>query len=211
MNSAIDYIVHPQEKFNTDESHLRLQVASLASLAQLLLPPPSPLFAYMSKPVPDSPLCAAAVTHPPIASASAAAPRTIASIPFNCSSPFASASAAAHHLCLLQLLLSIASISTVPQLHPIWLLLPDCVYFSSCTPSAVLEDSSPCPMFSNNLCRVRGSVIEVRKSHITILVMPHEHPTSVTHTDNTWLNLNVLMALLSKLLYEEKVNYCRRY
>ena len=72
----------------------------------------------------------------PIASASAAAPRAIASIRFNCCSPFASASGAAHHLRLLQLLLSIASVSTAPRLRPLRLLLPVCIRFRSCSPLA---------------------------------------------------------------------------
>ena len=113
---------------------------------------------------------------------------------FNCS-PFASASAAARHLCLLQLLLPdcvcfncspIVSASAVaPRLPPLHLQLPDCVRFDCCSPilhpSAVLEVSSPCPMFCNILRGVRGSM--VRRSRVTSLVPPHEHSTSVTHTD----------------------------
>ena len=69
----------------------------------------------------------------------------IASICFNCCSLFASASAAARHLCLLQLLLPncvrfncyspIASVSTAPRLRQLQLLLPDCVRFN-CSPIA---------------------------------------------------------------------------
>ena len=101
-----------------------------------------------------------------IASASAAA----------CCLLLASASAAAPRLRPLQLLLAtcvrfscyspIASASTAPHLRPLQLLLPDCI-------PAVLEDSSPCPcpMFSNILCRVRGSVnIEVRRLCVTSII-----------------------------------------
>ena len=75
----------------------------------------------------------------------------------------------------------IAYASTVaPQLRPIQLQLPDCVRFDCCSPPAVLEDSSPCPMFSSQ--NSRFSKLEVRRLRVTSLVPPHEHPTSVTHT-----------------------------
>ena len=61
-------------------------------------------------------------------------------IRFGCCSPIASAS------------------TTAPRLRPIQLQLPDCVCIDCCSPPAVLEDSSPCPMFSNILRRVQGSV-----------------------------------------------------
>ena len=69
-----------------------------------------------------------------IASVSAAAPRETAvrSASTAAPAPFASASAA------------------VPRLRPFHLLLlPDCVCFDCCSPPAVLEDSSPCSMFSS--------------------------------------------------------------
>ena len=110
-----------------------------------------------------------------IGSASAAAPRPIASIHFNCCSPFAFASAAAPRLHPLQLRRSIASVSTAPRLRPIQLLLLNCIRFDCCSPPAVLEDSSPCPMFSAEI------EVQVQRSRITSLVPPHEHPISVTH------------------------------
>ena len=100
-----------------------------SSFARFARSATSPSFAYVSNPVPDSSLCRAA------------APRAIASIRFNCSgpacirfsccSPLASASAAARRLRPLQLLLSIASVSTASRLRPLRLLLPDCVRFNS--------------------------------------------------------------------------------
>ena len=138
----------------------------------------SPSFAYVSNPAPDSSLCRAAAPRltplqlllpdcieplqlllpvcvrfsycSPLASASAAAPRLwlllAACVRFSCcpdcfylncsSSPIASASAAA------------------PRLHPLQLLLSDCVRFNCCSPSC----SGPCPIFSNILSGVQGSV-----------------------------------------------------
>ena len=126
----------------------------------------SPLFAYVSNQAPDSSLCRAAAPrlHPlafsccsPIASASAsaAAPRlrplqllfefpdfnsSPDCVRFGCCSLTASTSTAAPRLRPLQLRSSpIASASTAaPRLHPL-------------VASPVLEDSSPCPMFSNIL------------------------------------------------------------
>ena len=122
-------------------------------------------------------------------------------IHFSCCSPLVSASAAARHLCLLQLLLAtcvcfsycspIASASAVaPRLRP-----PKfncCSGFSCSSPIASaltaahrycirqLFPASPCPMFLNILRGVRGSM--VRRSRVTSLVPLHELPTSVTHT-----------------------------
>ena len=92
---------------------------------------------------------------------------------FNCS-PIASASAAA------------------PRLRPLQLQLPDCVRFNCCSPiasastaaprlhplvaSPVLKDSSQC-----SRTEFEVQYIEVRRSRVTSLVPPHEHPTSVTH------------------------------
>ena len=86
----------------------------------------------------------------PLASDSAAA---LDCVGFNCSS-IASASAAALRLHPIQLLLPTAA----PRLRPIQMQLPNCIRFDCCSPPALLEDSSPHPMFSNILCRVRGSV-----------------------------------------------------
>ena len=97
---------------------------------------------------------------------------------------------------------STAQLAAAPRLRPLRLLLPDCsvpfelqlllphcVRFNCSSPigsasttaprlhsPAVPEDSSPCPMFFAEL------EIEVRRSRVTSLVPPHEHPTSVTHT-----------------------------
>ena len=142
---------------------LYLQVAELASLAQLL-PPCSPT---VRNPAPDSSLK-------------------------SCFSPIASASAAARRLRPLQLLLpgpiaaSASTAARAPRLPPprVQLLLPDCARFSCCSPpDRVRFDCSspmcvrlnccspdcvrfdccspiayPGPMFSNILRGVRGSV-----------------------------------------------------
>ena len=118
---------------------------------------------------------------PPIASASAAALDEIATRSASIAAP------RLHPLQLLlaarvrfQLLLSIASVSTAPRLHPLRLLL-----LASCS-----GRFQPCLLFSNILCRVRGSVNRSTKvaRHYS-LIPPHEHPTSVTHrhtqTDTT--------------------------
>ena len=107
-----------------DDNNYYLQVAELASLAQLL----SPRSPTVRNPAPDSSLCRAAPRLRPLqlllaaCVASAAAPRPDCGIRFNCCSSFASASsccspiapasAAAHCLRPLQLLLPIASAST---------------------------------------------------------------------------------------------------
>ena len=134
---------------------LSIQVAELASLAQLL-PPCSPT---VRNPAPDS--CASPRLRPlqllfaacfrfsccsrarlrhwlplllpwPFASAS------------SCCSPIAPASAAARRLRLLQLLLPIASAlaatprlpTAAPRLRPLQLLLADCIRFNCCSPIA---------------------------------------------------------------------------
>ena len=114
---------------------------------------------------------------------------------FNCYSPIASVSTAPR-LRPLQLLLPdcvrfncspIASTSAVaPRLRPLQLLLrlhlqlPDCVCFDCCSPilhlSAVLEAAHA------QCSRTFFAEFEVRRSCVTSLVPPHEHPTSVTHT-----------------------------
>ena len=152
----------------------------------------SPSFAYVSNPVPDSYLSVQSCCSL-IASASAAVPRVIASIRFNCHaaklpacirfsccSPLAFASAAALD-CQLHCFPIASALATAPQLHPLQLcspmasassaaprlqlLLPDCVRFGCCSPPAVQEDSSqPCPLFSKILRRIRGSKYEGRAS-----------------------------------------------
>ena len=175
-------------KFTT---HNILQVAELASLAQLL-PPCSPT---VRNPAPDSSLKSC---FSPIASASAAARRLrplqlllpgpiAASASTGCCSrsPFASASrpAAAPRLRPLQLLLAARS-------RPLRLLLPDCVRLNCCSPDCFRFDccspiAYPGSMFSNILRGVRGSV-HVNKLKYKVArhyspVPPHEHPTSVKH------------------------------
>ena len=135
------------------EDNKLLQVAELASLAQLL-PPCSPT---VRNPAPDSSLCRAA------------SPRLRHRIRFHCCSPFASASsccspiapasAAARRLRPLQLLLPIASASAatprlrplLARLRPLQLLLarfdccsPDCIH----PPLAGFEHSSRSSRFS---------------------------------------------------------------
>ena len=75
-------------------------------------------------------------------------------IRFSCCSPLASDSAAGRCLRpLFSCCSPIASASTAaPRLRPIQQQLPDCVRFDCCSLPAVLEDSSPCSMFSNILC-----------------------------------------------------------
>ena len=119
-----------------------LQVAELASLAQLL-PPRSPT---VRNPAPDSFLCRQQSCSP-IASASAAAPGPDCGIHFNCCSPFASAAAPRLRL----LLAACIRFSCCSRSRP---LLPDCVRFDCCSPITSastaaprlrLLDSSPCP------------------------------------------------------------------
>ena len=90
----------------------------------------------------------------PLASASAAA---LDCVRFNCF-PIASSSAAAPRLCPLQLCSPMASASSAsPRLRPLQLLFPDCVGFGS-APCQLFWKFQPCPLFSNILRRVRGSV-----------------------------------------------------
>ena len=143
-----------------------IQVAELASLAQLL-PPRSPT---VRNPAPDSSVQTAELLLAACVRASAAAPGPDCGIRFNCCSPFASASnccspiapasSAARRLHPLQLLLPIASTSAAtPRLRPLQLLLPDYVRFDCCSPIAlagfqpmpgpkVLEHSSRSSRFS---------------------------------------------------------------
>ena len=92
---------------------------------------------------------------------------------------------------------SLASASAaVPRLRLLQLLLPDCVSFNCCSPIASAcspSCSSTCPMFSNILRGVWGSVNWSTKAarHYS-LVPPHKHPISVTHTHVK--NFNILHA-----------------
>ena len=127
-----------------------IQVAELASLAQLL-PPCSPT---VRNPAPDSSLkscfspiasASAAARHlrplqlllpgPIAASASTAAPRLP---PPPAAAPRIAPTSAAARRFHDQLLLPISSASTAtPRLHPLQLLLPDCVRFNCCSPDCV--------------------------------------------------------------------------
>ena len=102
----------------------KLQVAELASLAQLL-PPCSPTCVIRRR---------TALVRADCVRFSCCSP--IALIRFNCCSPFASASAAARHLCLSFSCYSpIASVSTAPRLRSLRLLLLNCVHrkFNCCS------------------------------------------------------------------------------
>ena len=158
-----------------------VQVAELASLAQLL-PPRSPT---VRNPAPDSSLYRLQSCSP-IASASAAArrlrPRFMSAaapgpdcgIRFNCCSPLPPLPAAAPRLRPLHLLLaacirfSCCSRSRplrLPRLRLLQLLLPDYVRFDCCSPLA-LAGFQPMPdpfaKFSNILRGVRGSVNKLK-------------------------------------------------
>ena len=157
-----------------------IQVASLASLAQLL--PPHSATRVIRR---QTALCAELLL-PDWVRFCCCSP--IASICFNCyfqlllpdcirfrcCSLIVSASAAAHRLHPLQLLLPDCIRFNCSRLRQLRLLLPDCDRFNCCSPiasalttaprlyplvaPAVLENSSPCPgpMLSNILHRVRG-------------------------------------------------------
>ena len=138
-----------------------LQVAELASLAQLL-PPCSPT---VRNPAPDSslkscfsPIASALLLPDWVRFSCCSRARLRHPLPLllpvclrlasSCCSPIAPASAAARR--------PITSASTAaPRLRPLRLLLPDCVRFDC----DCILDSSPCPgpMFSNILRGVRGS------------------------------------------------------
>ena len=135
----------------------------------------SPLFAYVNNPALDSSLCRAAAPRlrplqlllpdciDPLQLHAVPCLRPLqlllaACVHFSCCSSIASASATAHHLRPLQ---PVASTSTAPWLCPLRLLLPDCDRFDCCSPIASACNPSccsPCPMFSNILWGVRGSV-----------------------------------------------------
>ena len=116
---------------------------------------------------------------------------------FSCCSPLASASAAAPRLRPLEPSAAapgprLLNCCSPIILRPLRLLLPDCVRFNCCSsrlrplrllhaprlhplvppavPALALEHSSRSSVYS-----------EVRRSRVTSLVPPHEHPTSVTH------------------------------
>ena len=156
-----------------------LQVAELASLAQLL-PPRSPT---VRNPAPDSSLCRLQSCSP-IASASAAArrlrplqlllPGPIAASASTAAPPLPLLPAAAPRLRPLHLLLAACiCFSCCSRSRPLRLLLPNFVRFNCCSPITSastaaprlrLLDSSPCPdpKFSNILCGVRGSVNKLK-------------------------------------------------
>ena len=107
------------------------------------------------------------------------------SVRFSCCPPIAS----------LQLLLATcvrfscsSPISTATRLRPLRLLLPYCV---CCSPIVSVSRSSPiasaCSLTSSGRFQPMPNVLEVqyiegRRSRVTSLVPPHEHPTSVTRT-----------------------------
>ena len=160
-------VTHRQTHTHTDTlKNLNVQVAELASLAQLL-PPCSPA---VRNPAPDSSLKSCFSRGDCVRFSCCSRARLRHTLP------------AAPRLRLLQLLLPIASASTaaprlrplqlLARLRPLRLLLPDCILDSS---------SCPGPMFSNIL---RGSVNKLKyegRASLYSLVPPHEHPTSVTH------------------------------
>ena len=110
--------------------------------------------------------------------------------------------AAAPRLCPLQLLLP----DCIDRLQ---LLLPVCVRFDCCSLIATPKLFWKIPTHALAQCSRRFFVefevqqIEVRKSHITSLVPPHKHPTSVTHTRT--LNLNTLITNHVSLLAQKRV------
>ena len=225
-NKCIPPICHPARHANSTWQEMRLQslillndtgierlwlqVAELASLAQLL-PPCSPT---MRNPAPDSSLKSC---FSPIASASAAARRLRPLLPGPIAASASTAAprlppppAAAPRLRPLQLLLALLAAfmisSCCSRSRPLRLLLPDCVRFNCCSLIASASTAArpiasastaaprlhtgfhpahaPGPMFSNILRGVRGSVnkLKTKVARHYSLVPPHEHPTSVTHT-----------------------------
>ena len=156
----------------------------------------------------------------PIASASAAAPRAIASIHFNCYSysPFASASAAALDCIRFNCSLIASTLAAAPWLRPLRLQCSPIASTSTALAAAprpaVLEDSSPWPMWFFPEFEVQK--IEVRRSHVTSLVPPHEHPTSTdrqTHKHTVkilmywfwgwWEELQFVMSLLAGFVWAD--------
>ena len=120
-----------------------------------------------------------------IASTSAAAPRLwlllAACVRFSCCSPIVSTSAAA------------------PQLHPLQLLLPncvrllpDCVHFDCCFPARAPQCSQ------TFFTELEVQYLEVQRTYVTSLVPPHEHPTSVTRT-----RTYILILDLSRVQYSQ--------
>ena len=163
-----------------------IQVAELASLAQLLppqlLPPRSPT---VRNPAPDSSLCRL-MSCSPIASASAAArrlrplqlllPGPILRHPLQLlfplclryCSPIASAARRLHPL---QMLLPIAStLAATPRLRPLQLLLPDYVRFDCCSPIALAGfQPMPGPKVLEHSSQSLRQLSKVRRSRITIV------------------------------------------
>ena len=83
--------------------------------------------------------------------------------------------------------------AAAPQLRPLQLLLPDCVRFNRCSPIASASAAAPRQLFWKIPAHAQCSRTffaefevqknEVQRSCVTSLVPPHEHPTSVTHTN----------------------------
>ena len=196
----------------TQHANIHIQVAELASLAQLL--PPCTRSPTVRNPAPDSSLKSC---FSPIASASAAAPRPDCGIRFHCwlpvclrlqlllpgpiaasastaGSPFASASSCCSPIAPAsaaarrfhdQQLLPIASASTAasaPRLRPLQLLLARLRPLRLLLPDCIL-DSSPCPVpMFSNILQIK-----VQRSRVTIVL---SRPTNIplpsltdTHTD----------------------------
>ena len=96
-------------------------------------------------------------------------------IRFSCCSPIASTSAAAPRLRPLNCSPIASDSAAAPRLHLLQLLPPDCVRFNCCSPIVSASTAAPPAFFAE-------FEVQVRRSCVTSLVPPHEHPTSVTHT-----------------------------
>ena len=150
-----------------------IQVASLASLAQLL-PPCSPTWLFGTEQL----------------SVQSCWPRDC--VRFG----YFFLVAVARSLCpLIRYSCSQSPISTAPRLCPLWLLLPDCIHFDCYTPIASACSLTcsgrfqPMPnMFSNFLCRVWGSVnnwstkVARHQSSPTPRTSHERHSHTHTHT-----------------------------
>ena len=157
-----------------------VQVASLASLAQLL-PSRSPTWVIRCRIALCAELLLPARLHRSVSTACCWAPGLhllqvllAACVRFSCCS----------RLRPLQLCSPMASASSAaPRLRPLQLLLPNCVRFGCCSPPAVLEDSGHVRYVHYSrtfyIRGVRGLSMKVARHYS--LVPPHEHLTSVTH------------------------------
>ena len=167
---TIAQVKHPE----ADGSWLCIQVAELASLAQLL-PPCSPT---VRNPAPDSSLKSC---FSPIASASADARRLrplqllllgpIAASASTAAPRFPPPPAAAPRLRPLQLLLAALMISCCSRSRPLRLLLPDCVRFNCCSPIVcastaahpIASASTAAPRLHTGFQPIRGVRVSVNK------------------------------------------------